>query len=112
MTTTFKLGDFFPRKIINEPSLLLADPKWGELEGGYKGALYNASAALKQLEQAETLLGVNNIYKELWNELHHQGDVGLASYYAVPHLVRIAKQSKLVDYNVLSKYWRGESAKD
>jgi hypothetical protein len=99
---TFKLGDFFPRKTINEPSLKLDDPKWGELEGGYKRSLYDASPALVRLEQAETLSEANIIYEELWNELHHQGDVGLASYYAVPHLVRIAKQNQLVDYNVLA----------
>ena len=28
-------------------------------------------------------------WHELWEELHHQGDVGEASYAAVPHLVRI-----------------------
>jgi hypothetical protein len=96
-----KLGDFFPRKALNEPFLTLDDPKWSELEGGYKRTLYNASIALKQLEQAKTLSGTETVYKELWNELHHQGDVGLASYYAVPHLVRIAKQSQLIDSNVL-----------
>jgi hypothetical protein len=99
---TFSLGKFFPKPPINEPSLQLSDAKWKELEGGYKGEIYDASAALKQLEQAETLEAANLVYQELWNELHHQGDVGLASYYALPHLVRIAKQTHLVDHNVLS----------
>jgi hypothetical protein len=99
---TFKLGDFFPRKTINEPFLNLDDPKWRELEGGYRRSLYDASPALLRLEQAETLSDAKIIYEELWNELHHQGDVGLASYYAVPHLVRIAKHNQLVDYNILA----------
>jgi hypothetical protein len=99
---TIKLGNFFPRKTVNEPFLSLDDSKWSELEGGYKGAIYDASIALTQLELAETLFDTDTIYKELWNELHHQGDVGLASYYAVPHLVKIAKQNQLVDCNVLS----------
>jgi hypothetical protein len=99
---TIKLGDFFPRKTINEPFLNLDDSKWSVLEGGYKRSIYDASVALKQLERAETLYEGDVIYKELWNELHHQGDVGLASYYAVPHLVRIAKQKRLIDCNVLS----------
>jgi hypothetical protein len=98
---TIKLGDFFPKKTIDEPFLSLDDPKWNKLEGGYKGALYDASVPLKQLEQAKTLAEVDAIYHELWNELHHQGDVGLASYYAVPHLVRIANQTQLINYNVL-----------
>jgi len=80
----------------------LTDVRWKELEGGYKGTLYDASEALRQLEKAYTIEAVNSIYKELWNELHHQGDVGLASYYAVPHLVRIATNNQLVDYNVLA----------
>jgi hypothetical protein len=37
--------------------------------------------------------------RELWNELHHQSDVGEASYAAVPHLVRIYRQSRTVDWN-------------
>lgn len=98
---TIKLGDFFPRKAVNETFLSLDDPKWSELEGGYKGTLYNASIALKHLEQEKTLSGAETVYKELWNELHHQGDIGLASYYAVPHLVRIANQTQLIDFNVL-----------
>ena len=31
------------------------------------------------------------MYKELWDELHHQGDLGVCSYACVPHLVRIAE---------------------
>jgi len=79
----------------------LNDPVWEKLEGGYKGSLYNASIALKALEEVTTLEEANTIYQELWDELHHQGDVGLASYYAVPYMIRIAKEKKLVDYNVL-----------
>jgi hypothetical protein len=30
------------------------------------------------------------VWEELWDELHHQGDVDTAAYAAVPHLVRIA----------------------
>jgi len=104
-----KLGDFFPRRTINEPFLNLDDPKWRELEGGYRSSLYDATTALKQLERAKTrsdvniiYSDVNIIYEELWDELHHQGDVGLASYYAVPHLIRIAKETGLIDSNVIA----------
>lgn len=99
---SFKLGNFFPKKPINEVSLKLDDARWKELEGGYRGTLYDASVALNKLEQAETLEASRVIYQELWNELHHQGDVGIASYYAVPHLVRISVEKQLVDYNVLA----------
>lgn len=96
-----KLSDFFPKKSVDEPALELDDPRWSTLEGGYRGTLYDASIALKKLELADNKQTVNQIYQELWNELHHQGDVGLASYYSVPHLVRIAKQKQIVDYNIL-----------
>jgi len=99
---TFTLGKFFPKKPFNEPSLDLSNPLWKEIEGGYKGSPCDASVILRRLEKTQTIQELDIVYKELWDELHHQGDVGLASYYAVPHLVRIAKQNKLIDYNVLS----------
>ncbi len=98
---TFTLGRFFPKPGVNEPFLALNDARWDSLEGGYKGSPCNAAALLKQLEQANNLGDAGAIYQELWGELHHQGDVGIASYYAVPHLVTIAKQKQLIDYNVL-----------
>jgi hypothetical protein len=38
-------------------------------------------------------------WHELWNELHHQGDVGEASYASVPHLVEIHRKSGVVGWN-------------
>ncbi|TFF40798.1 hypothetical protein [Mucilaginibacter psychrotolerans] len=98
---TFKLGDFFPKKTVDEPFLGLNDPRWEELEGGYRGVCYDASKALKRLEAACNVYQTQEIYLELWVELHHQGDVGIASYYAVPHMVRIAKENGIIDWNVL-----------
>ena len=65
--------------------LPLDDPRWEELEGGYRRPYDPRDAFVlleKDGEDAEA-------WEELWGELHHQGDVGLASYAAVPHLVRI-----------------------
>jgi hypothetical protein len=36
----------------------------------------------------------------LWEELHHQGDVGEASYAAVPHVIRIGKTFPKRDWNL------------
>ena len=77
----------------------LDDIRWREFEGGYRTP-YDASVPLKQLEHAATPEETDSILTELWNELHHQGDVGLASYFAVPHLIRIAKEKELFDFNV------------
>lgn len=77
----------------------LNDDKWKELDGGYR-IRYDASIPLKRLEKAKSTEEIDSVFKELWNELHHQGDVGLASYFSVPHIIRIAKEKKLFDYNV------------
>lgn len=69
------------------------DPKWQELKGGYK-IPYDPRPALKKLEQGEDVWG------EFWENLHHQGDVGVASYAAVPHLVRIGKALPARDWNL------------
>jgi len=72
------------------------DPKWSELKGGYK-LPYNPVSALRLLEA-----GVDSAkaWEELWNELHHQGDVGKASYAAVPHLARIHRTKRNLDWNL------------
>jgi hypothetical protein len=69
---------------------------------------FDASVPLRQLEHAENL---QPIWDELWNELHHQGDVGVASYASVPHLVRIARARNLMDENVYAIVQTIESAR-
>lgn len=71
----------------------LDDQRWRELKGGYR-VVYDASAALKGLEAG------NDTWSELWDQLHHQGDVDVASYAAIPHLVRIAKSAGSRDWNL------------
>jgi len=73
--------------------LSLTDPRWRTLKGGYR-TLYDASGALSRLEQG------SDVWEELWDELHHQGDVGEASYAAVPHLVRICQDAPRRDWNL------------
>jgi hypothetical protein len=75
--------------------LPLDDPMWKKLKGGY-GILYDASSDLRRLEQGE------DAWDRLWEELHHQGDIGEASYAAVPHLVRIMKQAPHRDWHLYS----------
>ncbi len=75
--------------------LRLDDPRWSTLRGGYR-APYDASLPLAALERGE------DGWNDLWDGLHHQGDVGEASYAAVPHLVRIASGWPTRDWNVYS----------
>lgn len=80
--------------------MTLDDKLWKELQGGYR-IDYDASVPLRQLEEAKDAEEIKKVYDELWNELHHQGDVGLASYLALPQLVRIGKSKGLFDWNLL-----------
>lgn len=73
--------------------LPLSDPAWKALNGGYR-VPYDASIALARLEAGD------DVWDELWQELHHQGDVGEASYASVPHLVRICAARHTRDWNV------------
>ncbi|BAB50718.1 hypothetical protein [Mesorhizobium japonicum] len=66
---------------------ILDDSRWSGLKGGYK-VVYDPRPALQTLTVHYTS---KSAWDELWNELHHQGDVGDASYAAVVELVRISK---------------------
>jgi hypothetical protein len=73
----------------------LDDPSWARLLGGYRTP-YDPRQALRLLEAGKDPAAA---WDELWNELHHQGDVGEASYAAVPHLVRIHEARGVPDWN-------------
>jgi hypothetical protein len=66
----------------------LDDPRWAGLNGGYR-IPYDPRPALRQLE-ANWL--DQSAWSELSQELHHQADVGEASYAAVPALVAIGRR--------------------
>jgi hypothetical protein len=72
--------------------LKLDDARWMTLEGGYR-VPYDASHDLRALES-----GDDAAMSRLWQQLHHQGDVGIASYAAVPSLVEIYT-SRTRDWN-------------
>ncbi len=55
--------------------------------GGY-GVPYDPEPALKRLSSSH-----EEAISELWENLYHQGDVGLASYAAVPALVQAGELS-------------------
>ncbi len=61
----------------------LDDARWSNMNGGY-GMPFDPRPLIKRLE---TEGDTKHVWRELWDELHHQGDVGEASYAAVPLLV-------------------------
>lgn len=52
------------------------------------------------LQKLESQQDTAATWKELWEELHHQGDVAEASYAAVPELVRIHRNGSAGDWNL------------
>jgi hypothetical protein len=74
--------------------LALDDDHWQRMLGGYRVPIDPRPAFAK----LRTDVADADAWKWLWNELHHQGDVGEASYAAVPILVSIyleANQGRL-----------------
>jgi hypothetical protein len=73
----------------------LSDPRWTSLDGGRR-LPFDPRPALRRLEDG---VDVSGAWDELWEGLHHQGDVGEASYACVPHLVRIHEARGVPDWN-------------
>jgi len=71
------------------------NPNWSRLLGGHR-LPYDSKRALQALDQGGDREAA---WDELWSELHHQGDVGEASYAAVPYLVRIHIARGIADWN-------------
>lgn len=73
----------------------LSDKKWTELMGGYK-VKYNPLPILKKLEAG---LDTQKCWKVLWENLHHQGDIGDASYVSLVKLIDIQEKKANLDWN-------------
>jgi hypothetical protein len=71
------------------------DFHWMKLEGGYR-IRFDPRPLLVKLESKRDL---ESTWHSLWDELHHQGDVGEASFAAVPQIVRIYRNSGSPDWN-------------
>lgn len=78
--------------------MILTDPKWEGLKGGYR-ILYDPRPVLSKLASG---VEVADAWEELWNELHHQGDVGEASFAAVTALVDLYSSGRQPDSNLFS----------
>jgi hypothetical protein len=72
-----------------------SDERWANLCGGYR-LPYDPRPALRAIEAN---YGAEAAWVELWNELHHQGDVGEASYASIPIIARFVIGGGNLDWN-------------
>lgn len=73
----------------------LQDGAWPTLEGGYRVPV-DIRPLLLELERATDPA---TAWSKLWQELYHQGNIGRASFAAIPHLVRIHEERGVADWN-------------
>jgi len=73
---------------------MVDDGRWAELCGGYRTP-YDPRGAISRLSGGDTKAA----WAELWQELYHQGDVGEASYAAVPLLANMHEARGIADWN-------------
>jgi hypothetical protein len=79
--------------------LPLDDPRWVSYRGGYQ-VVYDATTALRRLIEGPGE-GLEEALDELEEELCHQGDLGAASYAAVPWLVESLRRAERLDARVV-----------
>lgn len=79
----------------------LNNPLWPTLHGGYQ-IPYNASIPLQELYTQKGWAQREDVLAEFWENLHHQGDVGLASYMALSHLVALYIENRSLEWNIPS----------
>jgi hypothetical protein len=93
---------------MGDIGLDLADPRWATLLGGYK-VPYDPRPALADLAEGRN---VDGAWNDLWEGLHHQGDIGAASFAAIPHLVSIFERRGAGDWNLYALAATVEFARD
>lgn len=76
--------------------LPLSDPRWGTYRGGYNRAARDVVPFLEKLQSSDLS---DNDWNILWDDLHHQGDVGEASYAVVPYLAEYARSAPVIAWH-------------
>jgi len=84
------------------------DSRWTELKGR-DGVAFDPRPALRKLKDGSD---VEAAWQDLWRGLHHQGDVGEASYASVPQLVGIHRHRGVPDWNTYAIVATIELARD
>lgn len=72
------------------------DNRWNILHGGYKMP-YNPVGEFLKLEKE---IEDEQAWDNLWENLHHQGDLGEVSYASVPNLIDVYQRKRIINWNV------------
>lgn len=78
--------------------LPLDDPRWAGYRGGYNRAV--TTNVVPFLQRLAAVAVSQQDWNILWDDLHHQGDVGEASYAVVPYLVEYARIAPVIPWHV------------
>jgi hypothetical protein len=68
----------------------LSDSRWKSYQGGYRQP-FDARPLVEALRSSPN---DRSLWDTVWNELHHQGDIGEASYAFVTHLPSLITQAE------------------
>ena len=68
------------------------------MEDEYKFFYEEIALLMERLEKSE--LNDSDLWWEIWDTLHHQGDVYISSYVAIPKIFEIYKEKNWLDYNL------------
>jgi hypothetical protein len=79
------------------PLLPLEDSRWATYRSGYR-IPYDVVPIIRQLQRDGA---TEKFWEEVWTELHHQGDVGEATYALVPYLVDFQARHRDLDERLL-----------
>lgn len=79
----------------------LTNDIWQKVNGAY-GVPYDVSIPLSKLKDSNRDDDLDALWNEMWDELHHQGQVGIASYLALPQIVQIGIDKEYIDFNLLA----------
>lgn len=85
----------------------LSAEQWASLKGGYRTA-YDPRLALRALDAGENQ---DAAWVELWEHVHHQGDIGDASYVVIVELARLLFEGRQLGWNAFAMAETVETAR-
>jgi hypothetical protein len=79
--------------------LPLDDLRWRSYRSGYNRVATDATDWIRKLLSKDF---PESHWSFLWDDLHHQGDVGEASYAVIPYLAEYLRQTSDLNWNIFS----------